>query len=134
MDLGKPQGGTDWQTVRAVLLRVRPDWKPINSSSPTPEDAANRRDYELCDAILQAYPMTKYSHCKTERHCWRFYRCWDCKAYLCEDCIKSHFGSGHQPHPKLIEQFEAEIAELKSRLDQYQRSDEARADDEALWN
>lgn len=133
MELGKPQGGVDWQTVRAVLLRARPDWKPINSGAPTPEDAANRHDYELCEALLKAYPLTKCSHCKAERSCWAFYRCWDCKAFLCEDCIKSHFGNGHQPHPKLIEQYEKEIADLKARCARYAAADDARDEDQSLW-
>lgn len=133
MELGKPQGGVDWQTVRAVLLRCRPDWKPINSRSPKPEDDANRNDYELCEAVLKAYPLTKCSHCKTERSCWGFYRCWDCKTYLCENCILTHFGDNHRPHPKLIEQYEAEIAALKDRLEQHRRADDARDDHGSLY-
>lgn len=131
---GTPQGSQDWQTVRRILLRVRPNWKPIISSSPTPEDDGNRRDYDLCESILWAYPMRDCSHCKRERYWWNFYRCWDCKAYLCEDCIKSHFGSNHQPHPKLIEQYETEIAKLKASIEKYVARDDARDDHDLLWN
>jgi hypothetical protein len=131
MELGKPQGGVDWQTVRAILLRVKPDWKPVNSSAPTPEDDANSRAHDLCDAILRVYPLAKCSHCQQERRVTNFYRCWDCKTYLCEDCIKSHFGPNHRPHPKLIEQYDAEIAGLKEQLDRYRRR-EAERDDCAI--
>ena len=134
MELGKPQGGVDWQTVRAVLLRAKPDWKPTNSSDPKPEDAANSAAYDLCDAILRAYPLTKCSHCKTERSCWAFYRCWDCKTYLCESCILTHFGPNHRPHPKLIEQYDAELASLKDRLARYQAADDARDEHDSLWS
>lgn len=130
---GAPQGGVDWQTVRRILLRARPNWKPVNSSDPKPEDVANSQAYELCDAILRAYPLTKCSHCNQERSCWAFYRCWDCKAYLCEDCIKSHFGDNHRPHPKLIEQYEKEIAELKAQVKRHEIADDIRDENEALW-
>jgi hypothetical protein len=133
--MGKAQqGDVDWQTIRKVLLTVRPDWKPINSAAPTSEDEVNTRDYAFCQAILASYPKVLCSHCRTEYFWWNFYRCWDCQAYLCKDCIKDHFGKNYQPHPKLIEQYEAEIATLKLEVDRYRREEDARDEDDSLWS
>lgn len=51
---------------------------------------------------------------------------------LCEGCVLTHFGANHRPHPKLIEQYDAEIAGLKERLEQYRRADDARDEDNSL--
>lgn len=40
------------------------------------------------------------------------YRCWDCKAIYCGECVKHHFGQQHQPHPLLLSAIHKVVAEL----------------------
>jgi hypothetical protein len=110
----------DWQTVRRVLLVTKPDWQPQTGN----EETTDSRAYHFCQAILEAYRadlQVTCLHCRQLKDPYEFYRCWDCKAYLCEGCIKAH-APGHTAHPKLREQYETEIADLKSRYERMEKA------------
>ena len=129
----------DWITVRKVLLMAKPDWQPISvgeNGIRRPDDDANAAAYEFCEKVMRAYDdhnMVACSGCKQKKSPHGFFRCWDCEAYLCRECIRGH-GVSNIPHPKLIKQFEDEIAALKKRIEQYVARDDARDDHDSLWN
>ena len=110
-----------WTTVRDVVRLAKPDWKPINSSAPTPDDAANVFAYEFTQKVIEAYSahlQARCSGCGERKDPYDFYRCWDCNAYLCQSCIRSH-GVTNIPHPKLVQQYELEISGLKAVIAKY---------------
>lgn len=89
----------DWRAVRDVLKTVKPGWQPSTGDEPNP-------DYEFANAIIQTfYDRLRVTclGCKVSRQPHEFYRCWDCKSYLCEECIKGHMGSNHVPHTRRAE-------------------------------
>jgi len=106
----------DWRVTREVLLAVKPAWKPGGEGD-------NHADWDFAEAVIENFCSTllvKCAHCKVEHPPHEFYRCWDCKAHLCEDCIRHHMGPRHVPHPKLKEQYEAELARMQRLVTGYQ--------------
>jgi len=94
----------DWRMIRDVLEAVDPKWKPST------RDGQKNPKWVFATNLIQTYRaklQVKCVGCGVERSPFDFYRCWDCKSYLCEDCIKGHFGPRHQPHPKTLAQHEA---------------------------
>lgn len=122
----------DWQTVRKVLLIAKPDWKPLSGPEVENDDS---RAYHFCQAVVEAYRaqlQVTCAGCGKRKDPYDFFRCWDCNAYLCRGCIRSH-GVTNIPHPKRAEQYEQEISDLKAKIKKFDAEDEARADDDALW-
>lgn len=70
-------------------------------------DEERERLWSFCEAFAKHYhPETfKCLECGREFPWLVGYRCWDCKTVCCENCIKAHFGQGHQPHPMTLKQF-----------------------------
>jgi hypothetical protein len=67
---------------------------------------------------------------KHETEVGELYRCWDCKMLLCEGCVKHHFGTQHQPHPRTRTQLRNALGNL---LDAYKaKCGRELKDDEAL--
>jgi len=61
-------------------------------------------------------------HCGGIHPITAMYRCFDCNAWLCEDCTRGHMAQGREPHPKLRDQFIVELAELKRQRDELERT------------
>jgi hypothetical protein len=55
----------------------------------------------------------KCSNCETviERS-GDWYRCFDCKAHLCERCVTKHFGETYAPHHRTMENYKQTIERL----------------------
>jgi hypothetical protein len=45
-----------------------------------------------------------------------WFRCFDCRAHLCENCTKKHFGSGYSAHHERMENYKKTIAMLRDQL------------------
>ncbi len=62
--------------------------------------SADRLDHIL-DEVRTLYAATegRCLNCKASAPYHHLYRCWDCKTFYCENCVKGHFGQQHQPHP-----------------------------------
>ena len=67
-------------------------------------------------------PGRECLHCGGIHPITAMYRCFDCNAWLCEDCTRGHMAAGREPHPKLRDQFIVELAELKQQRDSLERT------------
>ena len=115
----------DWTRIRSVLVAVKPTWEPSRHNEPN-------LDWDFAQALIEEYArqtLVKCAHCDERADPRAFFRCWDCNAFLCERCIKAHMGPNHTPHPRMIEAWEAEIADLKGRLQRIRDAESARLDD-----
>ncbi len=46
-----------------------------------------------------------------------WYRCFDCKSFLCEGCCTKHFGDKYTPHHRRMENYKQTIDRLESERD-----------------
>jgi hypothetical protein len=56
-------------------------------------------------------------HCKAVVPVIGAYRCWDCKAWLCERCCGVHMGNQHQPHPMHLHEYKSLVTDMRDALD-----------------
>lgn len=93
----KPVTPANWVPVRQAL-----EFAYAERGLPVPEGDLPVVDWNNACHVV-AHTLKYHSMCATKcLHCgaplpWAFaYRCFDCKAPLCEKCAPDHFGPGHQ--------------------------------------
>lgn len=45
-----------------------------------------------------------------------WYRCFDCKSHLCENCVGKHFGASYSRHHETMQQYIDRIAYLETQM------------------
>ena len=99
----------DWRTVRSALLTAKPDWQPSRNNEPNP-------DWDFAVGLIDAYDTTtdrRCSHCGEDVPWHELYRCFDCSAYLCDDCVGTH-EIGKRLAPPMVRRL---LAEARARND-----------------
>lgn len=83
----------DWRDLRGAIERAAPEWKGA-------DDETRQMLWNFAEAVIAEYAPFKFQclGCKQVKPLWRAYRCADCKAHLCERCIRPHFGPNHRSH------------------------------------
>lgn len=95
VNLTPPMGiNVGWQTIRNVLEAVHPGWEPTHNSDPDPT-------WDFAKALIEGYIASTYReclHCNKSFDPYFLYRCWDCDASVCKNCVGLHMGPSHKPH------------------------------------
>lgn len=95
VNLTPPMGiNVGWQTIRNVLEAVHPGWEPTHNSDPDPT-------WDFAKALIEGYIASTYReclHCNKSFDPYFLYRCWDCGASVCKNCVGLHMGPSHKPH------------------------------------
>lgn len=50
-----------------------------------------------------------------------WFRCFDCRAHLCENCVRDHFGKGYTPHHQTMDNYKRTIEILERKLNASQK-------------
>ena len=60
----------------------------------------------------------KCSCCAREvMHSNDWFRCFDCGAHLCRECVRKHFGDKYTPHHQRMEDYQRTIQFLQARIE-----------------
>lgn len=54
--------------------------------------------------------------CRTAHQVLESYRCFDCGAWLCRNCVHGHFNNRHEPHPRHLAEWEQRVASLEAEV------------------
>lgn len=83
----------DWRDTKAALEALIPGYMQL------PEDV-RKALWGFSEALPKVHPEMSFKCCECEQLFSRVhqYRCADCHATCCPDCIRPHFGPNHKPH------------------------------------
>lgn len=76
----------DWRDLRGAIERAKPEFNSLS-------DEGRTAAWAFASALIENYyPLSfKCLHCQKIGHIREAYRCADCHAHLCGQCIRPHF-------------------------------------------
>ena len=84
-----PSATGDWRDTRALIESIYPNYKDMAESE-------RQVVWKIAENIGEKHPIlfAKCVECNSQFKIRSMYRCTDCKAYMCEDHWRKHFGAG----------------------------------------